>query len=139
MASDSKPTCRVVRAAPEAESKQGHLHAPAISAQTVGARGIHMQLVRIPPGGRAKAHKHEDHETALYVLSGEAGTWFGENLEEHVVTRPGDFLYIPANVPHQPYNLSDTESCVAVIARTDPNDPESVVMLPQLDKAERGT
>lgn len=131
---DSKLTCRVVGAGPEAASKQGHLHAPAISAQTVGARAIHMQIVRIPPGGKARAHKHENHETALHVLSGEAGMWYGDTLEQHLVTRTGDFLYIPANMPHQPYNLSDTESCVAVIARTDPNDPESLVLLPELEK-----
>ena len=29
--------------------------------------------------------------------------------------------------------LSASESCVAVIARTDPNDQESVVLLPELD------
>src|SRR5947207_3336609 len=86
------PRCRGIRAAPETASKQGHLHAPAISAQTTGSRGIHMQLVRIPPAGRAKAHKHENHETALHVLSGEAGTWWGDKLEHHCVTRAGDFL-----------------------------------------------
>jgi uncharacterized RmlC-like cupin family protein len=134
---DSKPTCRVVSAGEEVTSKQGHLRSPAISAESTGAKAIHMQLVRIPPGGRAKAHKHENHETALHVLSGESGMWYGEKLEQHVFARAGDFLYIPANMPHLPYNLSDTESCVAVIARTDPNDPESLVLLPELDKDDR--
>ena len=60
--------------------------------------------------------------------------WFGEQLEQHLVARAGDFLYIPANVPHLPYNMSNTESCVAVIARTDPNEQESVILLPELDK-----
>jgi uncharacterized RmlC-like cupin family protein len=41
----------------------------------------------------------------------------------------GDFLYIPANTPHLPYNASDTEPCVGVIARTDPNEQESVTLL----------
>lgn len=131
---NAAPLCRVVHGAAEVMGKQGHFHAPGISAQSVGAQGIHLQIVRIPPGGKAKAHKHENHETALYVLSGESGTWYGENLEHHVIAKAGDFLYIPANVPHLPYNLSDTESCVAVIARTDPNDQESVVLLPRLDR-----
>ncbi len=128
------PQCRVVHATAERLGKQGHFHAPGISAQSVGSRGLHLQIVRIPPGGKAKAHKHESHETAIYVLSGESGTWYGENLENHAIARAGDFLYIPANVPHLPYNLSDTESCVAVIARTDPNDQESTVLLPGLDR-----
>ena len=92
-----------------------------------------MQLLTIPPGARAKAHKHEAHETAIYVLSGEAGTWYGEKLEHHVVIAGGDFVYIAANVPHLPYNRSATEPAVAVVARTDPNEQESVVMLPELD------
>ena len=128
-----EPLCRVVHEAAESLGKQGHFHASGISAQSVGSQGIHLQIVRIPPGGKAKAHKHENHETAIYVMSGESGTWYGENLEHHAIAKAGDFLYIPANVPHLPYNLSDTESCVAVIARTDPNDQESVVLLPALD------
>jgi uncharacterized RmlC-like cupin family protein len=44
-----------------------------------------------------------------------------------------DCFYIPTNVPHLPYNRSDTEEIVALIARTDPNEQESVVLLPQLD------
>jgi uncharacterized RmlC-like cupin family protein len=47
--------------------------------------------------------------------------------------RAGDFLYIPAGVPHLPYNQSESESCVAVIARTDPNKQDSVILLPELD------
>jgi uncharacterized RmlC-like cupin family protein len=80
-----------------------------------------------------KAHKHDDHETAIYVLSGESGCWYGDKLQHHLIAHAGDFLYIPANMPHLPYNLSDTESCVAVIARTDPNEQESVVLLPELE------
>ena len=45
----------------------------------------------------------------------------------------GDFLYIPAGMPHLPYNPSDSESCTALIARTDPNEQESVLLLPGLD------
>ena len=40
----------------------------------------------------------------------------------------GDFLYIPAGMPHQPFNPND-EPCRAVLARTDPNEQESVVLL----------
>jgi uncharacterized RmlC-like cupin family protein len=133
---DSKLTCRVVGTEAEFTGKQGLFYAPAISAQTVGARGIHMQIVTIPPGGRANAHKHEGHETAIHVLSGKSGMWYGEKLERHLVVKAGDFLYIPANMPHLPYNLSDTESCVAIIARTDPNEQESVVLLPELERTD---
>ena len=92
-----------------------------------------MQLLTIPPGGRAIAHKHEAHETAIYVLSGEGGMYYGEKLEQHLIARKGNFMYIPADVPHRPYNTSQTEPCIAVIACTDPNEQASVVLLPELE------
>jgi len=131
---DRTPTCRVVRAETEFVGKQGHLCAPAISAQSVGAQKIHLQIVRIPPGVFARAHKHRGHETALLVLSGQSGMWYGDELDKHLVAGAGDFLYIPANLPHLPYNLSDVESCIALVARTDANDQESVELLPDLDR-----
>src|SRR5262245_6918367 len=130
---DRRPTCRVVRAGVEFVGKQGHLLAPGISAHSAGARRIHLQIATIPPGMMAKAHKHADHETAINVLGGISGLWYGENLEQHVIVRAGDFLYIPADMPHLPYNLSGSESCVAVIARADPAEQESVILLPELD------
>jgi uncharacterized RmlC-like cupin family protein len=130
-------TCRVVRAGETFTGKQALAYTPAISAESVGARGIHLQLVTIPPGAKAKAHKHAAHETALYVLSGSSGMWYGEGLTEHLEANAGDFLYIPADMPHQPYNSSPSEPCVALIARTDPNEQESVVLLPELDQVHR--
>ena len=50
-----------------------------------------------------------------------------------MVDGAGDFVYIPANVPHLPYNLSGSEPATAVVARTDPNEQESVVLLPELE------
>jgi uncharacterized RmlC-like cupin family protein len=125
--------CQVVRAGAPFVGKQGFSYAPAISAETVRSTAIHMQLLTIPPGGRAKAHKHEAHETALYVLSGVGAMYYGDRLEHHLVSHAGDFVYIPANVPHLPYNFSNSEPCVAVISRTDPNEQESVVLMPELD------
>lgn len=91
-----------------------------------------MHLLTIPPGGRAKAHLHESHETAIYVVSGTSGTWYGHRLEHHAVVAAGDLFYIPAGMPHLPYNPGP-EPCVAVIARTDPNEQESVVLRPDLE------
>src|SRR6516165_4852180 len=130
----SKATCRVVSSGPEIVSKQGHFSLPGISAESVGAQRIHLQVVIIPPGVRAKAHRHDGHESAIHILSGESGMWYGERLEEHLTAKAGDFVYIPTSMPHLPYNLSATESCVAVIARTDPNEQESVALLPEFDR-----
>jgi uncharacterized RmlC-like cupin family protein len=126
-------SCRLVQAGTPFIGKQNLVYAVGISAESVGAQGIHMQLVTIPPGARAKAHKHATHETAIYALQGASGVWHGARLEQHTIVEPGDFFYIPADVPHLPYNPSATETVVAVIARTDPREQESVVLLPDLD------
>ena len=130
---EAKSACRLVRAGDPFVGKQGLTYRPGISAETAGAQRIHLQLLTLPPGGRARAHKHEAHETAIHVLSGLSCMWHGERLQHHMEVGAGDFLYIPANEPHLPYNPSATEPCVAVIARTDANEQESVVLLPELD------
>ncbi|MER9106017.1 cupin domain-containing protein [Mesorhizobium sp. M0848] len=127
-----KPTCHLIRPESTYEGKQGLTYFAGITAETVGASGICMHMLTIPPGARAKAHMHESHETAIYVLSGEVHTWYGDRLEHHIVTKAGDLFYIPAGVPHLPANLSSAPSS-AVIARTDSNEQESVVLLPELD------
>ena len=130
---EKRPTCKLVAAGPAFVGKQGLSYTPGISAESAGTRAIHMQVVTIPPKGRARAHKHAAHETTLYTISGVSCMWFGPELAEHMTVRAGDFVYIPADMPHLPYNPSETEPCVAVIARTDPNEQESVVLLPELD------
>ena len=48
----------------------------------------------------------------------------------------GAFVYIPAGMPHLPHNTSDSEPAVARSpAHPDPNEQESVVLLPELDDA----
>ncbi len=132
MLPSSRPTCRIVRPGQTYDGKQGFSYFEGISAEAVGSTGICMHLLTIPPGGRAKAHLHESHETAIYVLSGEAHTWYGDRLQHHAIVRAGEMFYIPAGVPHLPTNLSD-QPCSAVVARTDPKEQESVVLLPELD------
>jgi uncharacterized RmlC-like cupin family protein len=132
MPASSKPTCHVVKPADAYGGKQGLNYFAGIAAETVGSTGLCMHVVTIPPGGRAKAHLHEAHESAVYVLSGTARTWFGDRLEQFADMGPGEMMYIPAGVPHLPANIG-TGPCTAVIARTDPREQESVVLLPELD------
>ena len=135
MSRSTQTTCHIVRPGHTTYAgKQGFNYFEGIAQQTVGAKGICMHLLTIPPGGRAKAHMHENHETAIYALSGETRCWYGERLQHHRVVKEGEMLYIPAGVPHLPANLSN-KSASAVIARTDPNEQESVVLLPELEKA----
>ncbi len=127
----SKP-CLKLRAGGAYSGKQGFDYFEGISKETAGSDGICMHLLTVPPGGRAKAHKHETHETAIYVLSGKAVMYWGDQLEHFMTTEAGDMVYIPADVPHLPVNPG-VEPAVAVIARTDPHEQESVVLLPELE------
>jgi uncharacterized RmlC-like cupin family protein len=70
---------------------------------------------------------------ALFVLRQVAfpKMWYGENLEEHLTVKAGEYLYIPAGMPHLPYNPSESVTAIAILARTDPNEQESVVLVPE--------
>ncbi len=127
------PTCKVVRADPAYTAQQGTTYASGISAESVGAQHLWLGLVTLPPGARTKAHLHQHHESAFYVLSGEIDLWHGAELQDHEVARAGDFLYIPAGVSHVAVNRSETEPCVFVGGRTDAHEQEGVVMQPELD------
>ncbi len=125
---------RVVHGGEVADSSRRLQYGRGVSAESVGAKGICMHLGIVPPGGVAEAHLHEHHESALYVVSGRAGTHYGRDLEHYVEAAAGDFVYIAAGVPHRPCNLSETEPAVYIVARTDPNEEESVLLLPHLNE-----
>jgi uncharacterized RmlC-like cupin family protein len=126
---DASENVHVVRAATGAATKQGLLCGYAVSAESVGARGLCMHLGTIPPGAVAEAHLHESHETAIYVLEGNARMRYGAELEHEVAVGAGDFLYIGPGVPHEPRNASDSDPVRFIVARTDPSEQESVVLL----------
>jgi len=113
--------------------KQGMNYVPAISAELVGATGLWFGSLTVPPGGRTAAHLHEAHETGIFIVSAdEVEMYSGQALEVKEVCRAGDIIYIPAGLPHVAVNRSQTPAHV-VLARTDPNEQESVVLLPHLD------
>ena len=120
----------VVRAEKGEATKQGIPRFHGISGHSAGSRAISLHKIRIPPGGAAKAHVHKGYETAVYVVAGRVMTRYGEGLKKRLINQAGDFLYIPPDVPHQPFNLSKTDWAEAIVARTDPNEQESVVPYP---------
>src|SRR4051794_40931667 len=114
----------VVLVRPEAEtlSKQRLPQFVGISAASAGATALSMNLVVIPAGGSAAPHLHRGYETAIYILKGRVDTRYGPGLRESLLCEEGDFLFIAADVPHQPVNLSQTEAALALVARNDPNE-----------------
>jgi uncharacterized RmlC-like cupin family protein len=91
MSKDMK-TCCVIKPEDSYQGKQALTYFNGISAETAGAQGICMHLLTIPPGGKANAHLHENHETAIYVISGKAHMWYGKNLSEHLAVEADKFL-----------------------------------------------
>ena len=85
-----------------------------------------MHMVVIPPGAAAEPHLHRGYETAIYLLEGRVETRYGPGLAQSVVNQAGDFIFIPADLSHQPINLSTTNPARAIVARNDPNEQESV-------------
>lgn len=125
---------RVVRGGQPFRSPQGTFYAPGINGETAGSRTLFLGIVTLPAGERTRAHVHELHESAFYVLSGgDIELWSGEHLEHKDVAGPGDYLFIPPNVPHVAVNRSKTQPAVFVGARNEPSAVESVRLRPELD------
>jgi uncharacterized RmlC-like cupin family protein len=124
---DASPSAvQAIRPDTEVLTRQRLPYFIGISGQTVGASGLSMHLVVIPPGARAEPHVHVGYETGIYVLEGTVRTRWGRQLENEVVSRAGEFLFVPPGVPHDATNLSATEPARAVVARNHPAEQDRV-------------
>lgn len=133
-----KPTIKSLRPDAVVMTRQALPYFVGISGQTVGAQGLSMHIVAIPPGGRSEPHLHIGYETGIYVLQGRVLTRWGESLENEIVSEAGDFLFVPPDVPHQAINLSATEAARAIVARNDPAEQDKVAPYPGPLPAEDG-
>ena len=126
----AKPEQEIKQVRPKMETitKQRLPYFVGVSNDSVGSKGISMNLVVIPPGGSAEPHYHKGFETAIYMLEGEVETRYGDGLKKAIVNKKGDFLFIPPGLPHQPVNLSATKPAMAIVSRNDPNERENVVL-----------
>ena len=117
----------VLRGGGPGRSWNGIQYKTGISGKNVGARQLSMNVATIPPGGVAAAHIHVGFEVMLYILSGRVRHEYGPALEHVVDNEAGDFIFIEPGVPHEVFNLSDTEQVVAVVARSDSSEWENIV------------
>lgn len=98
-----------------------------LNKQTVGANTLSMNMAVVPPGGVASAHIHVGFEVGLYIVSGQVEHRFGEGLAKRLVNGAGDFIFIEPGMPHEVYNLSDSEPVVAIVARSTPNQWDEII------------
>jgi uncharacterized RmlC-like cupin family protein len=123
---DPGPSVTAIRPSREVATSQNLPYFIGVSGDSVGAHGLSMHLVVIPPGAQSEPHLHEGHETAIYVLQGRVETRYGAGLNQSVVSEAGDFLFIPPDVPHVAINLSTSEPARAIVARNDPAEQDKV-------------
>jgi uncharacterized RmlC-like cupin family protein len=124
----------VVKGGASYRAEQGSDYEPGISAETVGSKSLWLGMITLPPGKRTWAHVHEHHETALYMLGGdEMELWTGDQLQYRDIVRPGDYIFIPANMPHVAVNRG-VHPAVFIGSRNEATAQESVVLRPEMDR-----
>jgi uncharacterized RmlC-like cupin family protein len=72
----------------------------------------------VEPGARTGIHHHGEQHTIAYVLSGSSYVRWGERGEFNATLRAGDFLFVPAWLPHQEINPSREESFQWIVVRS---------------------
>lgn len=98
-----------------------------MSAKNVGTTKLSANIATIPPGGVAYAHIHDGFELILYILEGKVRHEFGPGLKQILDNEAGDFIYIKPGVPHEVFNLSDTEPVVAFVARSAADEWDKII------------
>lgn len=121
---DARSEIRVIRPEDKILSKQQLPYFVGVSSKTTGATGISMNLVIIPAKSAAEPHFHRGFESAIYMMKGNAEVKYGLELQESLNVVEGDFIFIPADMPHQPINHTN-EPVLAIVARNTPDEQES--------------
>jgi uncharacterized RmlC-like cupin family protein len=75
-------------------------------------------LFEVRPGSRTGIHHHGEQETIAYVLSGTSEIRWGAKGEFAARASAGDFIQIPAFLPHMEINPSKDESFRWVVVRS---------------------
>jgi uncharacterized RmlC-like cupin family protein len=124
---EGKDGISVVRGGGNCRSWNNIQYKVGLSAKNVRASKLSMNVATIPPGGVAYAHIHVGFELMLYILEGKVRHEYGPGLTRSIENEAGDFIFIEPGVPHEVFNLSETEPVVAVVARSDASEWENIV------------
>ena len=75
-------------------------------------------LFFVEPEARTGIHHHGEQDTIAYVLSGSSLVRWGERGEFDTTLQAGDFLYVPAWLPHQEINPSSDVPFQWIVVRS---------------------
>ena len=122
-ASDQRETSAVtvVRAAEQSDETSqtsGSLRISAISPEHGVTSSMWAGTFVVQPAARTGIHHHGKQDTVVYVLEGESLVRWGDFGEHSATVRAGDFLHVPAWLPHQEINPSDTQPFRWVVVRS---------------------
>lgn len=78
-------------------------------------------LFVVQPGARTGIHHHGEQQTVAYVLQGACEVRWGAHGEYAATAMAGDFIHVPAYLPHMEINRSESEQFVWVVARSTAN------------------
>jgi uncharacterized RmlC-like cupin family protein len=67
-------------------------------------------LFEVAPGARTGIHHHGEQQTIAYVLSGICQVRWGARGEHSASAKAGDFIHVPAFLPHMEINPSASEA-----------------------------
>jgi uncharacterized RmlC-like cupin family protein len=116
-------TIRVVH--PEEQSQEtsqtsGSLRLSAISAVQGIVSSLWAGTFVVEPSATTGIHHHGEQDTVVYVLEGEAFVRWGNHGEHSATVRAGDFVHVPAWLPHQEVNPSKDKPFRWVVVRSTP-------------------
>ena len=81
---------------------------------TTGAKQLVVLEVTLKPDHGHNFHKHPDQEEVIYVVEGTVEQWLEE---EKQILKPGDSIFIGANVVHASFNIgSEPAKVMAILA-----------------------
>ena len=75
-------------------------------------------LFEVEPGARTGIHHHGEQQTIAYVLSGVCEVRWGARGEFAARATAGDFIHVPAFLPHMEINPSKLEPFRWVVVRS---------------------
>jgi uncharacterized RmlC-like cupin family protein len=75
-------------------------------------------LFEVEPESRTGIHHHGEQETIAYVLSGTCEVRWGATGEFRARAKTGDFIHVPAFLPHMEINPSKLEPFRWVVVRS---------------------
>ncbi|GAS97051.1 cupin [Mycolicibacterium canariasense] len=97
----------------------GMLRLSAVSGVSTGAERIWMGETHVAPSTASSNHHHGEAETAIFVRAGHPVFVFHDGTGEvRVETEPGDYVFVPAYLPHREENPDPEDVAVIVVARS---------------------